>query len=108
MTIADGALAFRPTLLRAQEYTSQASAFHYVNIEGQAEAIELPAGALAFTFCQLPIVYQLGGEPQIEILLVSGATRTVAGNTLDQASSQQIFRRTGQIRRLIVHIPAGR
>ena len=43
VTIADGALAFRPTLLRAQEYTSQASAFHYVNIEGQAEAIELPA-----------------------------------------------------------------
>lgn len=108
VAIADGALAFRPTLLRAQEYTSQASAFHYVNIEGQAEAIELPAGALAFTFCQLPIVYQLGGEPQIEILLVSGATRTVAGSALDQASSQQIFGRTGQIRRLIVHIPAGR
>ena len=55
--VEQGCLSFRPVLLREREFTDRATVFNYVDVAGQRRAIELPAGSLAYTLCQVPVVY---------------------------------------------------
>ena len=55
-----GVLSFHPVLLRRQEFIDTATVFEYIDVRGQRQSIELPAGSLAYTFCQVPIVYIAG------------------------------------------------
>ena len=103
LVIAGGALAFKPALLHMREYTTQPATFHYVDVNSQSQAIDLPTGALAYTFCQVPIVYLKTGEWRIVVLYATGHVEELSGDTLNAAISQQIFRRDGHIRQLIVY-----
>lgn len=64
----------------------------------------LPAGSLAFTFCQTPIVYRRGERAEIMVSYADGRSWTVSGNRLDKTTSQQIFSRDGQVRLLRVTV----
>jgi hypothetical protein len=68
----------------------------------------LPAGALAYTFCQVPVVVQLAPEaaPGITVHLAEGRTVAVAGHRLDAAHSADIFSRDGVVQRLTVELPS--
>ena len=64
-----GAISFDPVLLRKQEFTDAPTVFEYIDVQGQQQSIELPAGSLAYTFCQVPVVYINAGEKKITGLL---------------------------------------
>ncbi len=101
-----GVLSFRPFLLRATDFLCRTAPFHYFDIAGQEETWDLPAGSLAFTYCQVPVVYELGGDkPWLEARLNDGTTHHVEGTTLSTALSDEIFGRTGKVRRLRVGVP---
>ncbi len=100
--VKDGQLCFEPRLLRATEFLATAAEYKYVDVSGAAQSLTLPSGALAFTFCQTPIVYQQGSVAQIEVIGQNGRTTTVAGSRLDVETTRHIFHRDGQIRRLLV------
>ncbi|MCB9007873.1 MAG: hypothetical protein H6656_10995 [Ardenticatenaceae bacterium] len=68
VSLRDGQLCFAPTLLRPDEFLTAPDSFAYVDVTGQNQSVPLPAGSLAFTFCQTPIVYTLGDEGQIEVV----------------------------------------
>lgn len=104
VVVADGTLAFRPALLRAQEWLAEPASFSYLDVAGAPQAIELPAGALAYTLCQVPIVYRAGGGPRIALHYADGRLAEVAGDTLPAAASQAIFRRDGQIQQVDVYV----
>jgi hypothetical protein len=57
--IAGGRVRFQPTLLRPQEFLREPGEFRYLDVDGAWQAIEVPAGGLAFTWCQVPVVYRL-------------------------------------------------
>ncbi|MFP4395749.1 MAG: hypothetical protein ACLFTI_10855, partial [Anaerolineales bacterium] len=100
-----GALRFAPTLLRAEEFLSAPSEFEYVDVKGQSQTLSLPAGSLAFTFCQTPIIYQQGDRgdaPQIEITTRDGHREIRDDNHLDAATAAHIFNRDGRIKLLRV------
>ncbi len=100
--VQDGQLCFEPTLLRPSEFLTTAVAYDYVDVTGAAQRMTLPAGALAFTFCQTPIIYQRGAAPQIEVTERDGRTETYPGSRLDAATTRRIFNRDGQVKRLLV------
>jgi hypothetical protein len=54
--VAAGRLVFNAALLRQSEFLTPATAFEYVDVSGATLTLALPAGALAYTFCQVPIV----------------------------------------------------
>jgi hypothetical protein len=58
--IKGGQLCFEPVLLRPTEFLATAAEYQYVDVAGKAQSIMLPAGALAFTVCQTPVVYEQG------------------------------------------------
>ena len=101
-----GVLAFKPVLLRAREFTGRATPFTYVDVGGQEQAIHLPAGALAYTFCQVPVVYLSGREEKIEVRFTDGRVREVTGHALDAEVSRHIFGRDGYVQQLTVYTRA--
>jgi hypothetical protein len=107
VSVEGGALAFEPILLKGQEFLEVAARFAYINVRGQKQSIDLPAGSLAYTFCQVPVVYVAADEPIITVHYVDGGTDESAGLDLDVATSQHILRRDGHIARLTVTLPRG-
>ena len=60
---------------------------------------------LAFTYCQVPIVYKLSDESQIKILYENGDGKLLNSWKLNLSDSQQILHRSGTIKQIIVEIP---
>ena len=103
IVVKDGVLGFEPGLLRASEFLDAPTPFTYIDVGGEQQTIDLPAGSLAFTFCQVPVIYIADHGGQTEVCFSDGATGTLPGNTLDDVLSAHIFRRDGYVRRLTVH-----
>ena len=103
VTISRGCLEFSPTLLQATEFTTAPQVFRFVDVAGAEQALELPVGAVGFTFCGVPVVYRRSAGPARALVIATGgAARAVVGTKLDAATSQAIFTRAGTIERLEV------
>ncbi len=102
----DGSVSFRPVLLRPDEFLESPDVFRYYDVGGEARSIELPAGALAFTFCQVPVVYErVSGEGWIRVVLADGSKTTRPGGCLDELLSSELFERSGRIASISVGVP---
>jgi len=99
-----GVITFYPNLLCMEEMTASSSIFRYIDISGARREIELSPGSLAFTFCQVPIVYCTKAESNIKIHYADGTRSKINGNVLDSEISQHIFSRNGLIDRLIISV----
>ncbi len=64
----------------------------------------LEKGSLAFSVCQVPIVYKIGDINQMEVKYENGKTETFSNLTLSPEVSQKIFERTGKISKVTVEI----
>ena len=104
LSVDAGMITFHPNPLCINEMTTSFSVFRYVDIFGTRGDIELPPGSLAFTFCQIPVVYCTSVESNIEIHYADGSRRKISGNVLPPEISQHLFDRNGLIDRLIVGI----
>jgi hypothetical protein len=108
LVVRAGQLAFRPRLLRRAEFLSAPALFEPLGSDGQRRRIELPAGSLAFTLCQVPVVYHLGETRCILVTAGDGSNRALDGDTLDGDGSAALFERSGRVARLDVWTSPGR
>lgn len=108
VVVEDGVLAFEPMMLRDEEFLDAPATFAYVDLRGDARSQALPAGALAFTYCQIPVIYVAGDEQKIEVAYADGAAEVVMGSALPADLSGSIFQREGRVTRLVVHTRAAR
>jgi hypothetical protein len=102
--VKNGVLGFDPTILRTQEFLTEPKVFKYVNVKGQTCSIELDKDSLAFTYCQVPIVYIKAQEEKINIAYVSGSTKTISGAQLDKELSSALFQRNHVINKITVFV----
>ena len=106
VVISKGQIMFDPSLLLAAELDSTAREFRYFDPKDQPHTLQLKPGQLAFTLCQVPVIYQrAAGKPSIAVIGSDNRTETVAGSQLSAESSRQILSRTGKILRIEVQIP---
>ncbi|MEM9403876.1 MAG: hypothetical protein AAGA44_15495 [Pseudomonadota bacterium] len=104
--VTNGHARFVPRLLRRREFTSTSQQLRSFNVQGDWQAVEVPADGLAFTWCQVPVVYALGtGSGEIVVTLAEGEAESISGLTLASSFSAEIFKRSGEVRRLDVTIP---
>ncbi len=99
-----GRVRFWPLLLRSSELLARPSALEIVPVGGGRERLALEAGTLAFTLCQVPVVYRRAESPGIVVTEEGGATRSLAGDTLDQGTAAELFGRTGRLHRIDVDV----
>jgi len=57
----------------------------------------VPAGGLAFTFCQVPVVYEPADQATISLIHAAGFVESHAGTELPAEACRQVFLRTGVI-----------
>ena len=100
--VKNGILGFDPTMLRSEEFLTEPKVFRYQNIAKESCAIDLEKDSLAFTYCQVPVIYKKSTEEAIEVVLQSGETKLFSGHYLDDSTTQQIFQRTNTINKIVV------
>ncbi len=101
-----GCLVFNPCLLRKAEFLKNPQTFQYTNVAGDIKTITIAAGSLCFTYCQVPVVYQLNKEEGVSVLYENQSPVSLEGLELDLETSQKIFRRSGEIEQITVSIAA--
>jgi hypothetical protein len=108
IVVEEGSMIFRPVLLRRVEFLEKPGTYRFYDIEGKTRSIDVPAGGIAFSFCQVPIVYQLSGErATIRVTRSDGTSFTAEGDRLDTENSRILFDRSGDISRIDVCVPKG-
>ena len=96
--IAEGCLQFRLDLFDRDELVGQATDFEYYDINGKAQSISVPDQGFAYTIFQVPVLYSTGDSDLITVQSADGTERSFDGKSLDSATSQQLFARTGEIK----------
>lgn len=99
-----GKLYFNPCLLRKTEFLTSDKEFTYLDIKSNKHQLKLEAGSLAFTYCQVPIIYKAGAEEKMSILYQDGTQEVSEKLILNEDQSRQLFGRTGKIKSIVVHI----
>jgi hypothetical protein len=102
--IENGCLTFNPLLFNPKELLTTPVSFEYLDVTGESQRIDLPAGCLAYSVCEVPIVIQLADTPCIKIFLTDGTIQTINGNQMDATNSRHIFQRDGIVHHLMVHL----
>jgi hypothetical protein len=107
LRVLGGALRFEPRLLRACEFAAEPGQFRFLDVDGHWQKLPVPARGLAFTWCQVPVVYRIAGEdaPALTIVEHDGSTRTLASSSLPEELSSELFRRTGRVRGIFLDLP---
>jgi hypothetical protein len=104
VNVKEGKLIFEPVLLNKNQFLQQEETVVFSDLENKKYAVLLEKGSLAFTVCQVPIIYKIGEQNQIEVLFNNNQTETISSLTLNHELSQKIFDRSGEIRMLIVSV----
>ena len=97
-------MSFRPTMLRGQEFLHEPASLEYFDVEGEARTLPLASSQLAFTYCQVPIVYHQKGTSGATVTLCDGRTLHFADNSLDAGMSSSLFSKAGDIERIDVTV----
>lgn len=101
-----GQLVFSPAFLNEGEWLPQSTVFEYVDLAGQFKTIALQPHQLAFTYCQVPVVYQKAAKAALQIMWKDGRVEQQEGHVLDVACSSHILNRSGEILQLQLDIPS--
>jgi len=102
--VENGILQFNPAILRSEEFLKEPRVFDYVDVKKQRSSIELEKDSLAFTYCQVPVIYKKSSEAAIEVQLQDGTSLHFKGKQLDKNTSYSIFKRDGEIIQLNVFV----
>ena len=103
VVVKDGRLSFMPRILRKSLFLKGAGQFDFFNVKGETVSLELSAKSLAFTFCQIPIVYTLGKSSMIEVHS-GGKSHSIEGESLDMAWTEKVFTRRDDIEQIHIQV----
>jgi hypothetical protein len=103
IVVKGGILSFDTALLRKSEFMTNPGSFRYIDINGKFCELSLPADSLAFTVCQVPVIYRLGDENALTIRGVNSNV-TQKGLSLTKEQSGTLFNREGVISNIEVSV----
>jgi hypothetical protein len=90
--------------LKASEFLQEPQNFNYVDVAQEKQSIALEKDSLAFTICQVPVVYKKASKASTVVEFFEGSAKTFDANTLDAETTTQIFQRTNKIKQLCVFV----
>ena len=102
--INSGKLIFNPKLLKISEFLTEKSTFSFVDINKSMCKLNLNQNQLAFTYCQVPIVYELkDAHRSISVSYANNKVENVNGYSLSKKMSSDLFSRSGKIKEIKVY-----
>ncbi len=106
VSVQAGKLCFAPSLLRKAEFLTSAEVFEYVDLHGNPQELQLEAGSICFTYCQVPIIYTLAKVNHLEVVYQNNTTKSFTQLSLTAAESEKVLGRTGDIAKIIIRVSA--
>jgi hypothetical protein len=100
--VENGCLAFEPARVHAREFLREPRDLHYIDTSGVEQAVRLAPGELAFTYCQVPVVYTPAAETRLTVVYADEHVEQHDGGRLPPVPSGVVFSRSGSIRRITV------
>ena len=104
LRVFDGKISFDPSILRKDEFNLTESVFKYVDYNSKIKLMNLNKNTLAFSICQVPVIYHLSKSEEIEITFVNGDSKRFSGNEIDEINSKKIFKRSNEIEKIDVFV----
>ncbi len=101
--VESGKISFKPGLLRRSEFLHSPDNFHYMSSGNTEKIIPLGIDTLAFTICQVPVIYHISSRNFIRITTEEGNSE-MEGLTLNAVTSNAIFDRNEYVRQLDVYL----
>ncbi|MBT8449288.1 MAG: hypothetical protein KJO69_06340, partial [Gammaproteobacteria bacterium] len=102
--IGNGEINFETRLLNQKEILEDTSVFSFINISGESQDIELSAGQLGFSLCQVPVIYSLSESEGVRVSFTDGTEQAFNKNNINADISRKIFSRTGEVLRIDVSV----
>ncbi len=92
-------IVFSPILLKKSEFLFKSKIFNYYNVFNNKSDLKVKKNQLAFTFNQVPIIYDINHQikDEIRIEYLSGETKLLRGSKINFEISKEIFSRRGNI-----------
>ena len=104
MYMKQGELHFEPFLLKNDQFSDKKREFELVSLNHESYSISVPESALAYTCCQVPVIYHQSDEDRLSVTFSDGSSTSFDEPRLDKETSGRIFRRTGDIKEVTVFI----
>jgi hypothetical protein len=104
VSVCNGAVQFNPEILRTDEFLKFKDVFNYINLSEEKCCIDLEVDSLAFTYCQVPVIYKKASNFAIKVFLTDGSILSIQGKSLDIETSQMLFDRGGKVDKLEVSV----
>ena len=95
--VKEGELTFQPNLLDKNQFLQQDETVTFIDFSNQPYKVNLEKGSLAFTVCQVPVIYKMGNSNEVEVKYQNDQIETFSSLKLNHELSQNIFQRTGEI-----------
>jgi len=100
----NGQLLFQPNLLAKNEFISTPKTVTFITINGEEQNILLSENSLAFSICQIPVVYKISDKEEMIIHFANGKSETKKSLALSIENSAKVFQRTGEISHIEIHL----
>jgi len=100
--IEKGTIKFNPVLLNKDEFLKSTRSFCYFDLNNKKQTMLLNENMLAFTICQVPIVYIYSNEQKVIITKSDATEIEINGLEIDSQLSKSIFDRENMIRKIRV------
>ena len=101
ISVTEGIINFNPSLINREEFLEGEESFIYYDIDGEENKISIAENSLAYTFCQVPVVYTISDKDKI-LVIEENKQNEIEGLNLDKSISESIFNREGKINRIEV------
>ncbi|MFZ0391789.1 MAG: hypothetical protein WAN36_15115, partial [Calditrichia bacterium] len=100
--VREGRIRFNPALLDKNEFLIKSMVFPFYDVNEKQQTLMLSQGMLAFTLCQVPVIYIMANRKMLVITYEDGSEQEVEGLEIGEAVSITIFRREGKITQIQV------
>ncbi|GAA4968507.1 hypothetical protein [Algibacter aquimarinus] len=100
--VKEGAIVFNPRLLKSDEFLSTPSTFKFINSNTEEQEIKLEENSLAYTYCQVPVVYKISDKDSLEVVFNDGKQTQSESLEIDKETSKTIFERNGEVAQINV------
>ncbi|SDS23837.1 hypothetical protein SAMN04515667_1722 [Formosa sp. Hel1_31_208] len=95
--VENGQVTFNPCLLRKERFLLSPKIFNYIDLEQNSKEIQIFIHELAFTYCQVPIIYSIAADNSIEVVYKDNSSASFNSLNLSKDISQMLFNRTNDI-----------
>lgn len=101
-----GKLKFEPFILRKSELIEEDSYLSFIDFEGNFNRIDVQKNSMAFTYCQIPVIYHLSDKFSIILNMAEGDPKIYNTHELEEQDSKDIFKRKGKVKSIKVNLTA--